>query len=200
MPDLMTLLANFSSAIAPLIIMLQAIASLMGLWFTAVALAELWGVSHDNASKYLAGHKQFSVGGAFVKLAIGGILCAMGTLQMVGVLTRTLTDDYVASRFLSYTATDNSFDQQKLAAMAALLGIMQVVGFIAMIKGWTTINHRAEARGGAVGYGVAIAWLVGGLLCWNFKWTTDTINCQFGYNVIGIFTSINTPNACATTP
>jgi hypothetical protein len=196
-PDLMTLLANFSSAIPPLLFLLQAIATLMGVWFTAGALAELWGVSHENASRYLPGNKNFSTGGAFVKLFIGGTLCAMGTLQMVGIMTRTFTDDYVASRFLSYTATDNSFDQQKLAAMSALLGIMQVVGFIAMIKGWTTINQRAEGRSGAVGYGVAAAWLVGGILCWNFKWTTDMINCQFGYNVIGIFTSINTPNACA---
>ena len=197
MPDLMTLLANFSSAIAPLIMMLQAIAALMGLWYTTGALAELYGASHDNAARFLPGNKHFSTGGALVKLSIGGVLCAMGTLQMVGTLTRTFSDDYVASRFLSYTATDNSFDQQKLAAMAALLGIMQVVGFIAMVKGWTTINARAQGQGGAVGYGVALAWLIGGILCWNFKWTTDVINCQFGYNVIGIFTSINTPNACA---
>lgn len=142
MPDLMTLLANFSSQIEPIIMMLQGIASLMGLYMVAGSLAELWGVSHDNALKYMPGKNRFSVGSAFVQLIIGAFLCAMGTLQLVGILSRTLTDDFANSRFLSYTPAGGSFEEQRLAAMAALLGIMQIVGFVAMIKGWITESSR----------------------------------------------------------
>lgn len=196
MPDLMKLLANFSSQITPLIIMLQSIAGLMGLYLVAGALTEMWGVTHDNALKYVPGKNRFSAGSAIIQLFIGGILCAMGTLEMVGILSRTLTEDFVSSRFLSYTAANNTFDEQKMAAMSALLGIMQVVGFIAMVKGWLTINRHANGQAQA-GLGTATAWLIGGVVAWNFKWFTDMLNCTLGYNMIGMFVPFATANSCS---
>lgn len=195
MPDLMTLLANFSSQIEPIIMMLQGIASLMGLYMVAGSLAELWGVSHDNALKYMPGKNRFSVGSAFVQLIIGAFLCAMGTLQLVGILSRTLTDDFANSRFLSYTPAGGSFEEQRLAAMAALLGIMQIVGFVAMIKGWITLNRHANGQAQA-GIGQAVGWLVGGVIAWNFKWFTDVLNCTLGFNIIGMFMPFGVANSC----
>lgn len=196
MPDLLKILSNVSSQIAPLIILLQAVALLMGLYLVAGALTELWGVTNDNALKYVTGKNRFSAGSAIVQLLIGGTLCAMGTLEMVGVLSRTLTEDFAASRFLSYTPANNSFNEQKLAAMSALLGIMQVVGFIAMIKGWMTINRHANGQAQA-GLGTAAGWLIGGVIAWNFKWFTDVLNCTLGYNVIGMFVPFATTNSCS---
>jgi intracellular multiplication protein IcmC len=196
MPDLMKILANVSSQIAPLIILLQTVALLMGLYLVAGALTEMWGVTNDNALKYVGGKSRFSATSAIVQLLIGGVLCAMGTLEMVGVLSRTLTEDFAASRFLSYTPANNTFNEQKLAAMSALLGIMQVVGFIAMIKGWMTINRHANGQAQA-GLGTATGWLIGGVIAWNFKWFTDVLNCTLGYNVIGMFVPFATTNACS---
>lgn len=186
MPDLMTILANFSSQISPIIMMLQGIAALMGVWLVAGSLVEMWGVTYDNALKYVPSNKRFSIGSACVQLIVGAMLCAMGTLQLVGVLSRTLTEDFANSRFLSYTMADNSFEEQRLAAMAALLGIMQIVGFVAMVKGWLTINQTANGQAKA-SLGISTAWLVGGLICWNFKWFTDVLNCTLGFNIIGMF-------------
>jgi intracellular multiplication protein IcmC len=196
MPDLMKILANFSSQIAPLIMLMQTVAMLMGLYLVAGALTEMWGVTNDNALRYLGGKSRFSAGSAIVQLLIGGVLCAMGTLEMVGILSRTLTEDFASSRFLSYTPTNNSFNEQKAAAMSALLGIMQVVGFIAMIKGWMTLNRHANGQAQA-GIGTATAWLIGGVLAWNFKWFTDLLNCTLGYNVIGMFVPFATTNSCS---
>lgn len=195
MPDLMSLLANLSSQIGPIIMMLQGIASLMGLYLVAGALAELWGVSNDNALKYMAGKNRFSAGSAMMQLLIGSLLTAMGTLQLVGVMSRTLTEDYANSRFLSYSPADGSFDEQRLAAMAALLGIMQIVGFVAMIKGWLTLNRHANGQAQA-SLGVATGWLIGGVIAWNFKWFTDVLNCTLGFNIIGMFVPFGVANSC----
>lgn len=196
MPDLMKILANVSSQILPLILLLQSIAGLMGLYLVAGALAEMWGVTHDNALKYMPGKTRFSAGSAIVQLLIGGVLCAMATLELVGVLSRTLTSDFATSRYLSYTPTGGTFDEQRLAAMQALLGIMQIVGFIAMVKGWMTINRHANGQAQA-GIGTAVTWLIGGVLAWNFKWFTDVLNCTMGYNIIGMFVPFGTTNACS---
>lgn len=195
MPDLMTILANVSSQIEPIILLLQHIANLMGLWLVAGALAEMWGVTHDNALKYVPGKNKYSMGSAMVQLFMGGILCAMGTLELVGVLSRTVTTDYASSRFLAYTPADGTFEEQRMAAMVALLGLMQIVGFVAMIKGWLTINAHANGQAKA-GMGTATAWLLGGVLAWNFKWFTDLINCSLGFNMIGMFMPFGVANSC----
>jgi len=186
MGDLMSVLVRLGDVVPSMIMLLQSIIGLIGLWLTSGALVELWGAHNPNANKYLAGNRQFSTASALVQLVIGGVLAAMSTLQLVGVLSRTLTEDFASSRFLTYTPADNSFDEQRLAAMAAILGIMQVVGLIAMVKGWLTINSHVKGQS-KTGYGMAFAWLIGGVICWNFKWFTDVLNCTVGFNIIGIF-------------
>jgi intracellular multiplication protein IcmC len=195
MPDLMTLLANVGSQITPIIMMLQAIAALMGVYMTASALIEFFGVSNPNSLKYVSGRDRFSVTGGITQLLIGAILISMSTLEMVGIMSRTLTDDYANSRFLSYTAQTSTFDEQRMAALATILGIMQIVGFVAMVKGWMTLNDIAHQKTQA-SKGVAFGWMIGGICAWNFKWVTDVINCTFGYNVIGLFTPYGMANAC----
>jgi intracellular multiplication protein IcmC len=88
-----------------------------------------------------------------------------------------------------------TFDEQRLAAMAGILGIMQIVGFVAMLKGWLTINSRTQGQSQA-GYGLAAGWLIGGIIAWNFKWFSDVANCTFGFNVIGMFVPFGMQNAC----
>lgn len=195
MPDLMTLLANVGSQITPIIMMLQAVAFLMGVYLTGNALIEFYGVSNPNTLKYVAGGDRFSVGGGITQLFIGAILIAMSTLEMVGILSRSLTDDYVNSRFLSYTAHNATFDEQRMAALATILGIMQIVGFVSMVKGWMTLNDIAHQKTQA-SKGIAFGWMIGGICAWNFKWVTDVINCTFGYNVIGMFSPYGVANAC----
>lgn len=195
LPDLVTLLANLGSQIPPIIILLQFVCALMGLYFVSASLVEFWGVGNGNAAKYLKADARFSVARGVIKLLVGGLLTSMSTLQLVGILSRTLTDTYANSRFLSYSPSGNTLAEQSQAAMATLLGIMEIVGFVAMIKGWVTLVHIADGRANT-GYGTATAWLLGGVLAWNFKWLTDVINCTFGYNVIGMFVSFGVANTC----
>jgi hypothetical protein len=192
MPDLIDVLINVGVVIPPLIMLLQGIAALTGLYLVASSLIEIWGVTHDNAMKYVAGRQKYSVGSALVTMFIGSILLAMGTLEMVGIMSRTLTGNYVDSRItansLSYTqAGTNGLAEKAQIATLVLLGIMQLVGFIAMIKGWLTINQYYNQQGQA-GLGQAFGWIIGGVLAWNFKWFSDVINNTIGFNLIGLFT------------
>lgn len=189
-PDLMEVLVNVGGVIPPIIMMLQGIAALMGLYLVATSLIEIWGVTHDNAMKYVAGRQRFSVGSALISMFVGSILLAMGTLELVGILSRTLTGDYANSRVtadvLSYTSSGGLAEKAQVATLA-LLGIMQVVGFIAMVKGWLTINRYYNQQGQA-GLGHAFGWIIGGVLAWNFKWFSDLLNNTIGFNLIGLFT------------
>jgi|GEM_PF-1183828 len=189
-PDLMEVLVNVGGVIPPIIMMLQGIAALMGLYLVSTALVEIWGVTHDNSMKFVAGRQRFSIGSALVSMFIGSILLAMGTLELVGILSRTLTGDYANSRVtadvLSYTGKGGLTEKTQVATMA-MLGIMQVVGFIAMVKGWLTINRYYNQQGQA-GLGQAFGWIIGGVLAWNFKWFSDLLNNTIGFNIIGLFT------------
>jgi len=189
-PDLVDILVNVGGVIPPIIMMLQGISALIGLYLVAGSLIEIWGVANDNAMKYIPGRQRFSVGSALVSMFVGSILLSMGTLELVGILSRTLTGDYASSRItaeaLSYTGGGRLSEKVQVATMA-ILGIMQVVGFIAMVKGWLTINRYYNHQGQA-GLGQAFGWIIGGVLAWNFKWFSDVLNNTIGFNLIGLFT------------
>ena len=187
-PDLMTVLVNIGEVIPPFLSMLQIIAGVAGLYLTAAALVEMWGVSHDGAMKYVSGKNRFSWGSALIQMVIGSLLIAMSTMEIVGILSRTLTENYANSKMLSYSGgTASSFAEKAKMATMALLGIMQVVGFIAMFKGWLTVNRYYNGQSQA-GLGQAAGWLIGGIVAWNFKWFADMLNNTLGFNIIGLFT------------
>jgi len=186
-PDLVQIMVNVGNIIPPMIMMIQGISVLMGLYLTGGALIEIWGVTHDNALKYVAGKNKFSVGSAIVQLFIGAILLSIGTLEWMGIMSRTITGDYANSRMLSYSSSGSTLQEQAQLATLALLGIMQVVGFIAMIKGWMTVNGYYNQQNQA-GLGTATGWIIGGILAWNFKWFSDVLNNTIGFNLIGLFT------------
>ena len=185
--DLVDVMVNIGKVIATEILMCHGIAAIIGLYLTSAALVEIWGVTHDNALKYVAGRQRFSVGSACVQLVIGSILLAIGTLEWMGIMSRTLTGDYANSRMLSYSSSGSTLQAQAQLATLALLGIMQVVGFIAMVKGWLTVNGYYNNQTQA-GLGTASGWIIGGILAWNFKWFSDVLNNTIGFNLVGLFT------------
>ena len=69
-PDLVEVLINAGGVAPALVMLLQGIAAIIGLYLVSGALVELWGVSHDNALKYVAGRQRFSVGSALVSKSI----------------------------------------------------------------------------------------------------------------------------------
>lgn len=191
-PDLVELLINAGQVAPALLMMMQGIVAVMGLYLVGSALVELWGVSHDNALKYVAGRQRFSTGSALISLMVGALMSAMSTLNLMGILSRTLSDDYAAERIdqimpagMAYSAASSLADKGAVATVA-LLSIMQVVGFVAMVKALMTVNRHYNNE--QADLGSASGWALGGILCWNFKWFSDVVNNTLGFDVISMFT------------
>lgn len=187
-PDLLDLLVNAGKVAPALLMMIQGIAALVGLYLVGSALVELWGVSHDNALKYVAGRQRFSTGSALISMLIGSLLSALSTLNLMGILSRTVSDDYVASRIMPSDmaySTGASLSDKGAVATIALLSIMQVVGFIAMFKALMTVNRYYNNEQAHLGS--AAGWALGGVLCWNFQWFAQVVNNTLGFPILSMF-------------
>ncbi|ABS45747.1 MULTISPECIES: hypothetical protein [Yersinia pseudotuberculosis complex] len=189
-PDLMTLAINFGKIMPPFIMLLQGICGIIGMWLFVTGLTDVVGVSNPNMDKYIASRSKYSVSGAIVKMVIGSFFVGMATLQLVGILSRSLTGDYANSRMLSYSSAGTTLEQQAQLATLGLLSVVQAVGFVALMKGLFTLVGRFNGENNA-NLGTASTVIIGGVLAWNFKWFADVINNQFGYNIIGLFGAWN---------
>lgn len=187
-PDLVDVLINAGKVAPALLMLMQGVAALVGLYLVGSALVELWGVSHDNALKYVAGRQRFSTGSALISLLIGALLSALSTLNLMGILSRTLSDDYAAERIMpdAMAYGGSSLADKGAVATIALLSIMQVVGFVAMFKALMTVNRYYNNEQAHLGS--AAGWALGGILCWNFKWFSDVVNNTLGFSIISMFT------------
>lgn len=188
-PDLIDVLINVGSIIPVLIMVAQGILALIAYLLMASAFVELWGLSHDNTVKYLPGAQRYSYGSALVTMLISGLMLATSTLQMVGMLSRTLTGDYAAERImpsaLSYSG--GGLSEKAQVATLVLLSIMQAVGFYAISKGYFILNGRFNDTQPRQSVGAGLVFITGGVFCWNFKWFADVLNNQIGFNIIGLF-------------
>lgn len=193
-PDLLTVLVNLAEFVLPMVGLLQAVTTVMGLYFVSAGLIEFWGISNGNAEKFVGGRSRFSVAGALTNLFIGALFTGMGTLELIHILSRTYTGGYANSVDLSYLPK-NSFEAQALAATAALMAILKVIGFIAICNGLLTANRHVHGQI-QHGIGLALAFFIGGVICWNFQWTTEMLNCSMGFNLIGFFVPFGTVSQC----
>lgn len=186
-PDLMAILVNIGRMIPDIIMLMQVCSGFVGFFMIGTGIIDFVVVNSPGSEKHFAGARSASNVGATFKLIFGGFFLSLATLQMVGILSRSITGDYVNSRMLSYNSGGGSLEEQRQLATLALLGIMQVVGFAAVFRSGLLFVDRANGKQN-VTIGKTMLFLIGGLLAWNFKWTTDVINNQLGYNIIALFT------------
>lgn len=191
LPDLTALLINLGAVIEPIIMMMQGVVAVIGLYLISSALLDFWGSSNPNLQKYMSSSTRFSLPGAFAKLFVGAMLLSVSTLEFIGIFSRTFTGDVAESRMsssgLSYSASTSLNDQAQIGAIV-ILGILQVIGFTAMTKGMMTINKHYNGQSNA-GLGTAFGWLIGGFLAWNMRWITEVMNNTIapGAHVLDIF-------------
>ncbi|WP_323025697.1 hypothetical protein [Castellaniella sp.] len=195
LPDLMTLLIGIGKVIPSIIMLMQLCVMLIGVYMTISGLIELWGSQTPNVNKFLSRTESYSLTTGVVQLFLGGLFLSLGTLEFVGVLSRSLTGDYAAVRMtaesLSYTPGASVSAQEKAKAVTlALLALLQAVGFVGITKSLLTINRHVKQTGGGATIGNALAWGIGGVLAWNFKWFSDVINNTIGFDFISLFTSL----------
>lgn len=189
MPDLMTILLNTGDLIPAMISTLRVVAGLMSVWLVGSGLFELYAVSNDNNQRLLSGRKEFTWGGGFGSLIIGGLMMGFTTLEVIAPLTNGLTGGYVTNQLMMYQVdAAASLTEKGKAALSVIFMILQVVGFIAYLKAFWVFNNRFNnGPSNQVSMGVAVGFLIGGFLCWNAKWFIDVLNNQIGFNILGLF-------------
>lgn len=188
MPDLISVMINVGQ-IAPIFIMLlQGLSIFGGFYLVGASMIDFYLCTNDNSSKMLSANSKASVSGATIKLIVGGFLVGLGTLQVVGIFSRSLTGDYVNSRMMSYSSSGTSIAEQAQLAVYALLSIMQAVGMSAIYRGFWALVERHNGNSQGNSYAKIAGWFIGGILAWNFKWTSDLVNNQLGFNIISILT------------
>jgi len=187
-PDLLTILVNIGQIIPAFIGMLQWVVLFMGLYLFVAGLIQLFA-AEDGASRYIATAVRPTVSGALAHIVFGVFLMTMGDLELVGILSRSLTGNYANSRMLSYGTAGTTLADRAAQAQQALLGILQIVGFIAMTKGILTFNQHYSQGQSKASLGTATTWLLGGILAWNFLWFGTAVNELVGYAVIPLYGS-----------
>lgn len=187
-PDLLSILINLGGAIPPLILAMQTMTGLMGVYLTMVGLLELWGSSNEGSSKFLAGSRRFTFAGGISNLFVGACMIGLATLDVVNIFSRTMTGDFVTSQLLSYDSTGNGLSEKAAIATHVIYMIMQVVGFVAFIKAFLTLNrhYNGDTR---QNLGHVFGWLIGGFVCWNAQWFIGVLNNTIGFDLIGLFFS-----------
>lgn len=66
-------------------------------------------------------------------------------------------------------------------ATIALLGLVQIVGLIAFVRGWLYLARTAEGSGQPGNFGKGMTHIFGGLLAINIMGTWDVIKSTFGW-------------------
>jgi len=191
----MTMLIGIGKSIPSIVMLIQLTAMVVGVYFTIDGLIEVWGANNQNLSKHISSQRSYSTTGGMIQILIGSLLLSIGTLEFVGILSRSITGDYAAARMtadiLSYTPRENSTVQEKAVAVTmALLALMQAVGLIAIIKGFFGMNRYFKQTGAAAPFSVSLTWVIGGIIAWNFKWFSDVLNNTIGFDFISLFSAI----------
>jgi len=194
-PDLMTMLIGIGKVIPSIIMLMQLVAMVTGTFITISGLIEVWGAGSENSAKYLSSQRSYSTAVGITQIVLGGVLLATGTLEFVGILSRTVTGDYAAARMtadvLSYNPGQDSNTAEKAKAVTmALLALMQAVGFAAIYKGWLSLNRYVKQGSSSVSFGTCMTWIIGGIFAWNFKWVSDVVNNTVGFNFLSLFSSL----------
>lgn len=163
-PDLQTMLINLSSTYPNLWRMATAIAYVMGFSFAMGAIYKL--KVYGEARTMMSSHA--SLKGPIVYLVVAAALIFSPAAYQTLLLT-TFGDPNTTP--LSWGGSIKGWSQ---AGTEAMLGLIQVVGVIAFIRGWVLMARTAEqAQPGT--FGKAMTHIIGGLLAINIVGTKDIL-------------------------
>lgn len=134
-PDLLNGLINFASILDPLLMLMVAGCTVMGVIKVAGALIALYRLA-ENDGKWL-GKDEGGIGGVVSSMLIGGVLVA--PIFFVQVFGNTLFNVSVNGSGMLYQAAGMTESQRQ--AVRAILGLFAIAGFFAFIRGWLVIDR-----------------------------------------------------------
>jgi len=175
------MLSNFVSNIqAPLTALVQVIANVAGVYMMVHGLIK--------ASKYGFDPKTNSIHSILTNIGFGAILFTIGgnfSMVMASVFGSSSVTDPSASSVLSwgFVSSLGGGSQQFATAVAAALSFVQIIGFIAFVRGWMVLKKVVEG-GGNVTMAQGITHIVGGVLAINVFAFLKVMDTTFGTNLL----------------
>lgn len=186
MPDLLDLMINLGAMIPKLVDLLRVLCALISVYLIGNGFLELYAAHDGGSSKFLSGRERYSTVGSIISIFIGSMFLALASLELLNITTRSFTGDYVTSQIMTYKVNEGVDTIQKAKlAKEVIFEILQVVGFIAIIKALLIFKNSEKNPNQSLGK--AVCFFVGGLAGWNAEWLMQVINNQMGINLIGLF-------------
>ncbi|MDR3450699.1 MAG: hypothetical protein P4M15_13320 [Alphaproteobacteria bacterium] len=177
-----TMMANFVNNIAPpLTALVQVIANVAGVFMMLRGLMK--------ASKYGFDPRANSIHSILVNIGFGAILFTIGgnfSMVMASLFGSSSVTDPSASSVLSwgFVSQLGGGSQQFATAVAAGLTFVQVIGFIAFVRGWLIMKKVVEGGGGNVTLAQGITHIAGGAMAINIFMMLKIFDKTFGTGLI----------------
>lgn len=169
--DFQTMLQNLAKSYPNLWRLLTASSYIMGFFFIfkAVYSLKIYGESRTMSSS------QTSIKGPLANILAGVMLIFIPTAFSMINMTFFGTPN-----LLSYNQGGIGVFTQE--SIAAVLGVVQLVGLIAFIRGWVYIARAGESSGGQPVIGKALTHIIGGAFAINVVQVKDVIWNTFGFS------------------
>jgi len=172
MPDIGDMLINLSQSYAGIWRLITSFSYVAGfiMFFRAIYNLKIYGELRTMMPSQ-----------ASVKLPVTYMIVAAALLWLpsaVNVMMES-TFGYTGPRqLLSHIAVDSIRGEQILRAV---LGMVQIVGLIAFIRGWMILSQGAQ-QGSPQSFGKAITHMIGGIFALNIDGTWELLKGTFGIN------------------
>lgn len=164
--NIVGMLINLQQSLAAVWTFLAALCYVMGVWFVGLGVLRL----KQYGQMTVMMSTQASLGPTLAYVLVGSGLLYLPTL--LDTINITLWN-YDFNSITAYPA-EGSFSD----IMIPLLALVQVMGFISFIRGWTTMAKLgAQAQPGTLGKGVM--HMIGGVLAMNITGTIDMLHATF---------------------
>ncbi len=167
-PDVGTMLENFSATVPQFMQLVTAIAYVMGIWFVTMGISALkeFGESRTQMSAH------HSLKAPLIYLGVGALLLYLPSSVQTGL--STFWQDANPYGYVS-EATDQWTTMYNDCFM-----IVQLIGTISFVRGLVIFTKLAGHGGGEGGFGRGLTHVIAGILCINLNDFLAAINGTLG--------------------
>lgn len=169
--DLASIFGNIDAQINPIKNFIIGISYALGIGMCIIAVMKL--KKYGTKTAYM--HVESSLVGPFLQFFIGIALFYLPTF--IESLNQTLWQDPDVNNVLSWNSGSQSDNFQTY--IEPILGVIQIIGMIAFIRGWVQLSRATNAgqQPGAVSKG--LTHIVGGILAINIYTVIEVFNQTF---------------------
>lgn len=154
--DMLQMFVNISGAFPAILMLVQAIFTLIGLVLFGQALLDLYLLNNENAPRRAG--KSVSPAGIGWRVIVSVVLTSL--VWWVDVTQNTLGGQAASGGLMMYQGAGLSAVQR--VALEAIMGAFALVGYIAFGRGWLLLDKHFN--GGNNGVGASIWHIIGGTI------------------------------------